>query len=277
MHFKNALVPVLAAGAALLVGAGSLRAATYSTFTGGDPGEGLDFEGIFPVAVNMAKNIGDASPTTIGGAAFQNITGVVGGDPVNQPPGISTGGSTSGNFYNADIGVAAPNFGASPDDVKLNGLMNSTWGEHFTISTSVGAPGSGARLVAGEMYKLQLFGLADNQPLPRDVQLYVEGIDLGVFDFANDVVGSANDGYTKAGGVLTHEFTAIDNFDGNFPPSAGNGFIDVAAIFPANSSGNLGFLAGFTIEAVPVPEPTSLCFLGLGGLAIMHRRRRHAV
>jgi hypothetical protein len=246
---------VIATAVLAVCGAGhnALAAAaqgTYSTFTGADPGEGLDFQGTFPLALDLAKQASDPTPT-IGDAVFEHtypIDTSTSPQTMFQPPGVSTGGSTlKGYFYNSEVGVGVPTYGDTPADDALESVMNTTWEPGFTISVAVGT--SGQRLTAGQGYKLQLFGLADNAPLPRDTQIYVEGINRGNFDFAD------TGGYTTEGGVVTYSFNAVDNFDGGF--NHGNGFIDIAVVFPQDGS-NIGFVGGLTLETAPqLPQAES--------------------
>jgi hypothetical protein len=129
-----------------------------------------------------------------------------------------------------------------------------------------GAPGAGARLIAGQQYKLQFLGLADNaDAYSRLEHLYIEQVDYGEFDFA-----SAG-GYSTEGGVLTAEFTADDLNNGvvGGPPDGWITFTSVNGVGTANGA----FMNGLTIEAVP--EPTSLALFGGGAALVNLMRRRH--
>src|SRR5687767_11917294 len=93
--------------AALSIGS-SWAAATVSTFTGGDPGEGLDLQGNFTFAVNVgpsgaAGRVGDANFTA------------------DSVPGVTIeAGNNIGNG-----GWLQANYGDTANDNNLEFLMNS--------------------------------------------------------------------------------------------------------------------------------------------------------
>jgi hypothetical protein len=187
---------------ALSIGS-SWAAATVSTFTGGDSGEGLDLQGNFTFAVNVgpsgaAGRIGDANFTA------DNVPGVT----VEAGNNIGNGG------------WLAANYGDTTNDNNLEFLMNS-----IRWSDSVGAPPAVTirlRVETGIEYKLQLlFGedccigrgfnvLINNTTEAMNLMPGVIQADVGDFVTQKEIVGV----------VLTHTFTAPSNelvivLDGN--------------------------------------------------------------
>src|SRR5688572_27784818 len=86
--------------AALLLSASGASAATINQFTGGDPGEGLDFEGTFLYATHVG---GPAGPLQIGDATFIDA---------DVAPGIDVIGPNNTPF-------GTPSYGDSPNDNNL--------------------------------------------------------------------------------------------------------------------------------------------------------------
>ncbi|HAB17326.1 MAG TPA: hypothetical protein DCE44_12855, partial [Verrucomicrobiales bacterium] len=165
---------------------------TIGTFTGGDPGEGLDLQGNFTYAVNVgtggaAGKAGDAQFTA------DNTPGVV-VLAVNEIPGWHTA-----------------NYGSTADDDVIEMVMRSIrWSP--APSTVI------ARLAveAGVHYKLQLL-FAENCCPNRGFDVKVEG-EMIADEF--NPGGLQGDPLNLQGAVITHEFTAGDaeleiELDGN--------------------------------------------------------------
>ena len=162
--------------------------ATHSTvFTGGDAGEGLDFQGNFVAAVS----VGGAGGFNIGDAAFTADTGVV---AENHIPG----------WLATTFGGATP----TANDSNLRSVMNNIrWsqvGNGGPEDVTVTIPG----LVVGNTYKVQmLFGEAGvNSSRHHAVEL--EGKTINP-DFAEGAFRGV-DNPTGLGTALIHEFVAKD-------------------------------------------------------------------
>ena len=99
---------------------GSAHAATtVGTFTGGDPGEGLDLQGNFTYAVNVGPSGGAGK---VGDAIFSadNIVGV----------------TITANHNIGNGGWGAVNYGDTDNDKNLSVAMNSIrWAEAPTVIT----------------------------------------------------------------------------------------------------------------------------------------------
>ena len=101
---------------------------TVGTFSGGDPGEGLDLQGVFPYAVNA--NSGDG-PVTIQDATFVPDPGLITADNVT--------------------GFGAPVYGPSADDASLSAITDFVkWGNGTDVGITL------PNLTTGGQYKLQL-------------------------------------------------------------------------------------------------------------------------
>ncbi|HWB05193.1 MAG TPA: PEP-CTERM sorting domain-containing protein [Verrucomicrobiales bacterium] len=198
-------------------------------FTGADAGEGLDFQGNFIAAVNMAGpavSIGNASfaPSTAPGAnvtvGFQNTIG----------PG----------------GWGAPNMGPSTDDQALNNVLNSI---NWTTDGNVNAVNATVNgLIPGHAYKVQLLtweACCGN----RHYGVEVNG-DPVKYDFHEAEIQGQNAAGTatadNAGTAVVHSFIAGSNSMNFRLTGADTGGGDRNAI-----------LNGFTVEDLGVRGPVT--------------------
>ncbi len=211
---------------------------TVSTFTGGDPGEGLDFEGAFVYAVNL----GGPGGLQIGDARFTADT------------------ATPGLRINAEYHApnwSSPNYGSSPNDDVLETLMQSARWTDTRNPQNVLSRGETlslelANLTPGQEYVLQL--LFGNTGTGRGFDVVIN--DTLVLDNFSPADYGASD---SVGVVVTHRFEAAGSLlsivlDG-YPMAVQNPF---SLPHPV--------LFALTLEAVP--EPSSWLLLGLGALAL---------
>lgn len=189
--FVAAIAPVLLACAATATAQDNIAEfGTISQFTGADPGEGLDFEGVFQYAVD----VGGAGGVQIGDAQFTNVS----------VPGFSIESDNIANPWDH-----APNVGDSPADNALDFLIHSIqWsngssGAFRTVNVSMD------NIVPGADYKLQL--IFQERCCNRAFDIYIDD-ELAVIEmFAPGIQGTPEtpnvEGVTS-GAVYTHEFTA---------------------------------------------------------------------
>ena len=116
-----------------------VKSGTIGTFTGGDPGEGLDMQGEFVYAVDVG-GIGDA---TIGDAQFTD--GSEAGMAAGESEGVTiTDANEDANWF---PGV---NYGTSDNDTALTAIMPSIrWNVQPGVEVDL-------EVEAGQAYKLQL-------------------------------------------------------------------------------------------------------------------------
>ncbi len=226
------------------------RSINVGSFTGGDPGEGLDLDGVFTHGVNVG---GPAQ--TAGAAMFAN--GLPGNNPANAVVGA-----------NNHIPNWAPgaNFGATPADDALESVMQSIrWTANNQLDGQVSVTLSD--LLPGRTYQSQWI-LSENCCNNREMDVFLDG-QLVATNINTAAAQGGNTPNPTMGGVITLVFTATDSmalieFDGSIPQPG--------QVLDQNPT-----LAGFTVELLPpnIPEPTTAVFavLAVGGLAL--RRRRH--
>lgn len=168
------------AGAVLAMIALPLAAqTTIGSFTGGNPGEGLDMKGLFPYAVN----VGGPGGNVVGDATFTTTSA----------PGVT--------FFaqNTDASWASPSYGSTPSDDNLEAVMQSIqWSDaptpvQITLATT-----------AGVTYKLQM--MFTESCCNRAFDVSVNG-NLIADDFSPQNYSGINSNPT-AGGVITHTFVA---------------------------------------------------------------------
>lgn len=213
------------------------------TFTGGDPGEGLDLRGNFLYAVN----VGGPGGFKAGDAAFTADT---------STPGVTM------NAENVIPAWLAPSYGASPDDAGLAGVMQSIrWTNTQSSVTGAFTRGEAlgidlAGLTPGQQYVLQL--LFGENPGSRGFDVVIDDV-LVADNFSPTSAGvSAN-----VGVVLAHQFHASSDM-----------LHIVLDGFPTGFGDRNPILNAFTLQIVPEPATWVLLVLGAVGAAGVARRRR---
>ena len=216
---------------------------TVGTFTGGDPGEGLDLTGDFRYAVDA----GGAGGFQIGDAQF-------------------TTESVAGVTLTAEYAAATWNniaeFGSTPADEGLEDLVRSIrWTD--TSNGGIDQVSVDLEVEPGQTYQLQL--ILDEACCPRGFNVFLDG-ELAVGNL--DLLGVEGGGTDPAQGiVVTHTFLALDTVFSIVLDGAGTPFGDDNPILNA-----------LTLEKVP--EPSAMVLLALGGLGLIGyagvRRRRGA-
>jgi PEP-CTERM motif len=220
-----------------------LAASTVTTFSGGDPGEGLDLQGTFVAAAHAQP---DGTSIQVGDAIFQarnvSLNTVWGGSTETGFGGPNYGGSTN------DINLAAVN-----DYVKYDGVDLVPPGNFGTMPIDI------TGLVAGAQYKLQL--LYNEACCNRGFDVYVNGI-LQQLDLNPS---SLQLGSQSVGVVFTGTYAAT-----------GSGQINIVEIGHVGDPDRNPILDALTLETVPEPSTVVLLSLGAIGLCTAARRRRTA-
>ena len=174
----------------LTIGAAHAEA-TVGTFTGGDPGEGLDLQGNFTYAVNVGPN---GAAGRVGDANFT-------GDSV---PGVSV---VAQNNIGAG-GWLAATYGDTANDNNLELVMNSIrWSASPDVVTIR------LRVEPGVEYKLQILE-GEDCCIGRGFNVEVNGV-TELSNFMPGVVQTADGDFITQkeiiGAVITHQFTAPNN------------------------------------------------------------------
>ena len=217
----------------------TVLAGSLGTFTGGDPGEGLDVEGSFAYAINL----GGPGALVVGDATFTDgsLAGMQGG---------SSPGATIVETNEAIPWTYVGEYGDTTNDNNLEVVMQSIrWSDSRT------QPPLGVDLAVeeGMPYRLQLLfaeGIWD-----RGFNISVEG--ETVVEAFN--IHSAQGAYWPENAdravVYTLDLVAKDD-----TLSIALGGWDL------RSADNNPLLQGLTLELVPEPGSLTLILLGLGGL-----------
>jgi hypothetical protein len=205
------------------------------TFTGGDAGEGLDFDGNFEYAVNVRGNGGG----TIGDANFTNDS--ASGVTVTAANEILTWG-------------APKNYGVSANDNALEYIMQSIrWSYSGTDVLTVALD----NLIIGNNYSLQL--LFAESCCTRGFDIFAENLMI-VDDFSPYVLQGSTNNNTN-GAFVRYDFTAADTT------------LNIAMGGNAPYSDRNPILNGLTLEnTTSVPEPSTLAIFVLGMIGLASRR-----
>ena len=201
-----------------------------STFTGGDAGEGLDLQGSFAYAVNVG---GNGAPGLIGNANFTT----------DSSAGVSL--TAPGGAISTLDDWAAPSFGATPNDDRLELAMRSirfcNWPTKLIVNLG--------SLQAGRSYKLQLLFIEQCCDRVFDVKVNSATVATAfrLLDFGPFGTPLA----------VTHTFTATGS---TALIELGGGTI------PAGRDGN-PTLSAFTLEDLGAANPNTLKIARSGGSA----------
>lgn len=210
-----------------------------------------------------------ASGATLGIAGLDvRSTGVFMGGPDANASSFAVDSSVAG--------VVTVSFTYSNQDVDGDGTANDEFDLTLTYTgTNVGANGQGVGTGFGNLSEVTVTGSATGTATDSGDAIVFDGFTgagIASFEFG----GSAPDRFGTINGVL------VD------PPSAGIGgtgttdFALVSSVFfdDAVNTGTIGSLVirEFDIQvstsSAVIPEPASMALFGLGGLAMLTRRRR---
>ena len=251
------------------------QAATISTFTGGDAGEGLDLDGTFLYAIDCGGGGQGLADTTVRDATFNVDYDQFGGGQLI--PGVIAFGSLLSPW------AAAPDYGATADDDALEWVMTD-------ILVSFGFDPTSRcdyvmQVTPGQPYKLQVIlnenhygvgpgGLGTQRE--QDILLYSG-------DFTYDPVGNGRTMYDYAPNVNVVNIVGADNtlttgvaVTMEFTPQE-----DVVTVWTRlpdnpNSLDHNAIVNGVTLEVIPEPISFVLATLGILGLAFFTRQRRES-
>lgn len=245
---RSGLTGALCFGLLILTAGISSAATSSNAITGGDPGEGGDFEGNFAYAIDFGES-GD--PVSSGGQVIgdANFTGWL-----DTPGAVNIG-------QNADS--AEPSFGDTPNDDALEDLLSDgRWADADPADLT-----SDLSVTPGQAYQLQLLfveGWNATAPGIRQFNVYVEdaliAADFDITAVAGVQEVEGGEGINTAGAVLTHSFTAGD---------------DTLNIRLEHGSIDNPRMSGITLEIIP--EPASIALVATGTLILVGygvRRRR---
>lgn len=208
-----------------------------STFTGGDPGEGLDLQndaGGFLYSVYF-RNTAQASQA-VGDVTFTSVTASGGG------------GVTVTDFPSPfDVGLVF-DFGNSLYDSNLENVYQGGVTNNPELDLSLA-------VTPGQIYKLQIL-MVGNSGNHRPNNITIEGnttfIDLLPIAIADNL---------KKSYVVTETFTAADSS------------VQIQVAYTNfNTPNNFATVTSLTLEAVP--EPASLSLLAVGAAALLRRRKQ---
>ena len=242
---KKLLPTVLAI---LSAGAATATAQTLiTTFSGGDPGEGLQLQGTFlPGYAVYAGPAGETATYQIQNALFENSL-VAGGIDISAPNETAFG---------------SPNYGVTTNDTGLTSITDFVrFGGAGLASGTTGVLIT-APVTAGTQYRLQLL-FNEACCANRGFDVFADNI-LVTTDFNPSVVqGGVNNGNNLPGALITYTFFATDaTLD-----------VELRVSNPPFSDSN-AIIDAVSLQVVPEPGTAILAAMSGAGLLALRRRRR---
>lgn len=158
-------------------------------------------------------------------------------------------------------------------------LVSHSSGGYSTISVPLGngTPGSGT-----DFLPIPTGALSEGDIIRLSFDMYVQNVPSGslAFNWNTDSASGTQNGswteYTSASPgdqfhfsrdlVITSDLTDITTIAPQFQLSTNGG-----SSFPFST--NYGQIDNFVLEIIPIPEPSTFALAGLGGLALLRRRR----
>ena len=187
-------------------------------FTGGDEGEGLDLDGVFPFAVSFQAS------GTLGAIRDALFT-------ADDAPGVQV------QAQNWIDNWQVQNYGDTEHDNLLETVMRTA---RYNVTPTIPVAISLANLVPGQRYRLQLL-FTENSYAAREFDVLVEN--QLVVDDLNVAGVQGGTGVTNRGVVVVHEFVAADELL--------NIALDARNVDHPDPSKQNPFICGLTLEALP--------------------------
>ena len=212
--------------------------ADITSFTGGDPGEGLDLQGPFVYALNFAETSAANDIVAVQDALFLRTR-----NPTPVPTGVAY--TSTFNFDALPVGE----YGSSANDNNLEILLDSAANADVppsTITISLGSLASGP-------YELQLL-MSPLSGTDRIIDIFVESVFQTTVNVDTDTFG------TNTGVLFSDTFAVSD------------GSLDIV-LGPGTGTVNTPIISALTLQVV-IPEPSTLVLLGMGGVLMSSVRRR---
>lgn len=243
----RSLLPVLACGSLLSQAQAVISLPLNGGFDISKPGTNGAVEGV--VVGNFLRGVGENGVTVQGGTTVEWEDGTTSApdDVIDMLGWTATNGAGGDTVNNGPGGSLAWNTFAGWGDnsrVVSDVLGQIGAGQSFTITVTVGGPSDGPRS-QGIAFDL----LADGVALTPDSQI---GVTPGNADF--ETISRTYDAASLAGVV-------------------GQDVSIVVGVTDDNTAGNRIIFDDVAITPMPIPEPSSLALLGLGGLCLARRRR----
>lgn len=243
----RSLLPVLACGSLLSQAQAAISLPLNGGFDISKPGTNGSIEGVLDSG--FLKGVGEAGVTVQGGSAvtWDDSTTSGPGDTIDMLGWTAINGAGGDTTDNGPGGSLAWNTFAGWGDnsrVVSDVLGQIGAGQSFSITVTVGGPSDGPRS-QGIVFDL----LADGVALTPDSQT---GVTPGNADF--ETISRTYDAASLAG--LVGQDVSI-----------------LVGVTDDNTAGNRIIFDDVAITPMPIPEPSSLALLGLGGLFLGRRRR----